>query len=146
MDRRSSRCITFSQFSIWALAIASICGASASNAAKYSVTVFNNVQGGTGTSAAGINNAGQVVGGAYLPDGSSPTDNSLPVAVVWNGKTPTVIGGSLPLYPAAASGINDTGLAVVNQSGVGASVVDTAHRYSVDLPENLGGREFNALA
>jgi probable HAF family extracellular repeat protein len=146
MDHRAIRGITFFQFSLWALAVASICCASTSTAAKYSVTMLNNAQGGTGTSAAGINNAGQVVGSAFLSEGSPPSDSSLSVAVVWNGKTPTVIGGSLPLYPAAASGINDTGLAVVNQSGVGATVVDTAHRFSVDLPENLGGRVFNALA
>jgi uncharacterized membrane protein len=58
------------------------------------------------TIAASINNSGQVAGSALTAFGGEP------VAVVWNGLTPTILGTTPGCSYGAASGINNGGLVV----------------------------------
>jgi probable HAF family extracellular repeat protein len=92
MDYRSLRGITFHQVSIWVLAVASICGASTSSAAKYNLTLLQKPGGATYTQATAINNAGLVVG---YSDGTVdflgvPTKGGN-LALQWHGAVPKVV-------------------------------------------------------
>jgi probable HAF family extracellular repeat protein len=96
--------------------LAFIAGSSASTAAyaqKYSVSVLQLLPGGTFTSGAALNNAGQVAGQADdgTPDPFSGTPNSGPYGVIWNHGIPTNIAGSA-VFSANASGINNSGFVV----------------------------------
>jgi len=98
-------------------------GSMASSAVVWSGGVASTLQplsGGSAAFACGINDAGQVVGQSDTTGGSMP-------AVIWNGTTPTSLGGTssgLIPFPSSAFGINSTGQVAGMSS---ASDADVAH-------------------
>jgi probable HAF family extracellular repeat protein len=95
----------------------------AANAQKYSVSVLQLLPGGTYTSGAALNNAGQVAGQADdgTPDPYAGTPTSGPYAVIWSQGVPSNIAGSA-VFSAYASGINNSGYAVGTWYQTGAFV------------------------
>jgi probable HAF family extracellular repeat protein len=113
--------------------LAFIAGTSVSttaNGQKYSVSVLQLLPGGTYTSGAALNNAGQVVGQADdgTPDPYEGTPTSGPYAVVWNQGVPSNIAGSA-VFSAYASGINNSGFAVGTWYQTGAFVWSAGMAY-----------------
>jgi probable HAF family extracellular repeat protein len=106
-----------------------VCCGSA-HAQQYTVTALGTL-GGTETFAAGINNAGQVVGYATTA-GDAATG-----AVLWNGATPTVLGALGGATHSAATAINDAGQ-VVGYAQSADYTVQAAVLWNGTTPTNLG--------
>ncbi len=89
----------------------------------FTVEVLGNIPGGVGTSVAGINDAGEVVGGAG--GGTSACPNYC--AVIWVDGTATVLAVEPGFYSAAVA-VNNAGQVAGSVSGVNATgaVFDTA--------------------
>jgi probable HAF family extracellular repeat protein len=94
-------------------------GALNAQAQKFSVTTLQNLPDSVSVQGVAINNSGQVAGNSITADGTS-------LAVVWNGTTPTVLGGSDTgfIYSAFVTGMNNLGDVVG---------FDTAFKTRVDL-------------
>jgi probable HAF family extracellular repeat protein len=87
-------------------------------AQKYTVVKLETLPGGTGTSAAHMNKAGEVVGSADDSTGES-------VAVKWSGPTPSIVyDNDVPPLPGPAYGIdiNNSGVVVGNFITAGAGI------------------------
>ena len=78
-------------------------------------TVLGALAGGTGNNVTfGINNNGQEVGLSYLPGG-------IGMATIWNGTTPTALGTLPGMLNSLALSINNAGVVVGTDTGVGTS-------------------------
>jgi probable HAF family extracellular repeat protein len=102
-----------------ALALMASLGALNAQAQKFSVTTLQNLPDSVAVQGVAINNSGQVAGNSITADGTS-------LAVLWNGTTPTVLGGSDTgfTYSAFVTGMNNLGDVVG---------FDTAFKTLIDL-------------
>jgi probable HAF family extracellular repeat protein len=96
-------------------------------AQKYTVIKLQTLPGGTYTSAARMNKAGEVVGSADDSSGDS-------IAVAWNGPTPSVVHAVNPLFAgfADAVAINNQGVIVGNFFFFESGVFETGPNVSAE--------------
>jgi probable HAF family extracellular repeat protein len=102
-----------------------------SQAQKYTVAKLETLPGGTSTSAARMNKAGEVVGSA--DDGNGNT-----VAVAWENAAPTVLFPDLLSYYSYAVGINNQGVVVGNDDSFLPTVFEVGPNINASQSFNLG--------
>jgi probable HAF family extracellular repeat protein len=107
--------ISVRRLSVFVSAAALFVNPSNALAQSYKATELGLLPGGTSVSAAAINNAGQLAGGAdsIIP---TPPHAICDAAVIWNGTTPASVISCDPNFGSFAVAINNFGVVLVRQS------------------------------